>query len=67
VMCAGALSLSRLDRVVFACRDPRAGAMGSRYHIHQDLWLNHEIIVVEGLLEEECRAKLQNFFRSKRS
>lgn len=67
VMCAGALSLSRLDRVVFGCRDPRAGAMGSRYHIHQDTWLNHEIIVVEGILEEECRSTLQNFFRSKRT
>lgn len=67
VMCAGALSLSRLDRVVFACRDPRAGAMGSRYTIHQDLWLNHEITVVEGILEEECRSILQNFFRSKRT
>lgn len=67
VMCAGALSLSRLDRVVFGCRDPRAGAMGSRYNIHQDAWLNHEIVTVEGILEEECRAILQNFFRSKRT
>lgn len=67
VMCAGALSLSRLDRVVFGCRDPRAGAMGSRYNIHSDVFLNHEIVTVEGILEEECRSTLQNFFRSKRT
>lgn len=66
VMCAGALSLSRLDRVVYGCHDPRAGAMGSRYQIHQDAFLNHEIIVSSGILEDECRSKIQNFFRSKR-
>lgn len=66
VMCAGALSLSRLDRVVFGCRDPRAGAMGSRYNIHSDVWLNHDVIIHEGVLEEECRAILKNFFKSKR-
>src|SRR4051812_19990560 len=47
VMCAGALSLSRLDRVVYGCRDQRAGAMGSRYNIHKDAFLNHEIVSVE--------------------
>lgn len=67
VMCAGALSLSRLDRVVYGCRDPRAGAMGSRYNIHQDAWLNHEISLVENIMEEECRSTLQNFFRAKRN
>ena len=67
VMCAGALSLSRLDRVVYACKDPRAGAMGSRYNIHQDECLNHEIIKVEGILEEESRALIKNFFKSKRT
>lgn len=66
VMCAGALSLSRLDRVVYGCRDIRAGAMGSRYNIHKDEWLNHEIVSVEGILEEECRSMIQEFFRSKR-
>ncbi len=67
VMCAGALSLSRLDRVVYGCRDLRAGAMGSRYTVHEDSWLNHDIIKIEGVLEAECREILQNFFRSKRS
>lgn len=67
VMCAGALSLSRLDRVVYGCRDLRAGAMGSRYTVHEDAWLNHDIIKIEGVLEEECRQILQSFFRSKRS
>lgn len=67
VMCAGALSLARIDRVVYGCTDPRAGAMGSRYTIHNDSFLNHHMICVPGVLEEECRTKLQNFFRSKRS
>ena len=67
VMCAGAISLSRLDRVVFGCRDTRAGAMGSRYNIHKDEFLNHEILTVESVLEDECRKQLQDFFRSKRS
>lgn len=66
VMCAGALSLSRLDRVVYGCTDPRAGAMGSRYNVHNDSFLNHHVILVPGVLEDECRSKLQNFFRSKR-
>ena len=66
VMCAGALSLSRLDRVVYGCRDPRAGAMGSRYNVHSDKWLNHGIDVSEGVLESDCRNIIQEFFRSKR-
>ncbi len=66
VMCAGALSLSRLDRVVYGTKDPRAGAMGSIYEIHQDKRLNHTILIESGVLEQECRDLLVNFFRSKR-
>ena len=67
VMCSGALSLSRVDRVVFGARDPKAGAMGSIYEVHDDRRLNHVIELVPGVLEEECRALLLSFFRAKRS
>ena len=66
VMCAGALSLARIDRVVYGARDPRAGAMGSIYNVHEDARLNHKIELVSGVLEPECREMLQNFFRAKR-
>jgi tRNA(adenine34) deaminase len=66
VMCAGALSLSRIDRVVFGARDPKAGAMGSLLSVHADTRLNHLIDVVPGVLEQECRELLVNFFKAKR-
>ncbi len=66
VMCSGALSLSRVDRVVFGASDPKAGAMGSIYEIHNDKRLNHVIDVVPHVLEEECRNMLVGFFRAKR-
>ncbi len=66
VMCSGALSLSRVDRVVFGASDPKAGAMGSIYEIHDDRRLNHVIDIIPHVLEEECREMLVGFFRSKR-
>ena len=66
VMCAGALSLSRIDRVVFGASDHRAGAMGSLFEVHSEKRLTHEIITVSGILEPQCRELLQKFFRSKR-
>ena len=66
VMCAGALSLARIDRVVFGASDTRAGAMGSLYKIHEDKAMNHWIEVRSGILEEECRKLLIDFFRSRR-
>ncbi len=66
VMCSGALSLSRLDRVVFGAFDKKAGAMGSLYSIHDDKRLNHIIEVEGGVLEKECRTILVDFFKSKR-
>ncbi len=67
VMCAGALSLSRIDRVVFGAFDKKAGAMGSIYEVHADKRLNHLIETEGGILEKECREILVNFFKSKRS
>lgn len=66
VMCAGALSLARVDRIVFGARDPKAGATGSLYEIHDDARLNHRMLLVPGVLEEACSNLLKDFFRAKR-
>jgi tRNA(adenine34) deaminase len=61
-MCAGALVLGRVDRLVFGAKDPKTGACGSLFNIVQDLRLNHQIQVAFGVLEEECNHLLQAFF-----
>lgn len=66
-MCAGALVLARVDRLVFGVRDPKAGACGSLMNIVQDTRLNHRLAVAEGILEERCRELLVRFFRARRS
>jgi tRNA(adenine34) deaminase len=65
-MCAGALVLSRLDRVVFAADDPKAGAVGAIYDIPRDPRLNHTVEVVRGVLAEEAGALLSGFFAARR-
>jgi len=65
-MCAGALVLARLDRLVYGCSDPKTGACGSLYNIVQDERLNHRLDVTAGVLEDECRAQLQGFFERRR-
>ncbi|MHC4394037.1 MAG: tRNA adenosine(34) deaminase TadA [Planctomycetota bacterium] len=65
-MCAGALVLSRMDRVVFGCFDPKAGACGSLYNIVTDERLNHQIEVTSGILADQCSQQLQNFFQKRR-
>jgi tRNA(adenine34) deaminase len=62
-MCAGALVLARVDRVVFGTRDPKAGVVGSLMDLLRDPRLNHRAEVVEGVLAEECSALLKGFFR----
>lgn len=66
LMCAGAMLQARIPRVVFGCRDPKAGAMGSLYDVSSDQRLNHRIEVVGGVLEEECARLLSDFFRGLR-
>jgi tRNA(adenine34) deaminase len=66
VMCAGAATLARVDRVVFGARDPRAGAMGSIYSIHQDARLNHQIDIIGGVEEQRCKDVLVEFFKERR-
>ena len=61
-MCAGAIVLSRLDRLVFGAKDPKAGACGSLYNIVQDIRLNHQVQVIPYILEQECSQILESFF-----
>jgi len=65
-MCAGALVMARLDRLVYGCTDPKAGACGSLYDICRDGRLNHRLEVTSGVLAGDCAAMLQAFFRQRR-
>jgi len=65
-MCAGALVLARIDRLVYGCDDPKTGACKSLYNIVQDERLNHRLEVTAGVLEEDCREQLQGFFAKRR-
>ncbi len=66
IMCAGAILHARVGRVVFGCRDPRAGAAGSQLNLIQSEFLNHQASVEAGVLEDECRQLLTEFFDRKR-
>lgn len=66
-MCAGAIVQSRLPTVVYGASDPKAGACHSLFTITNDERLNHRAEVIGGVLEPECRAILQEFFRLQRS
>lgn len=65
-MCAGALVLARLRRVVFGADDPKAGAVGALYDVPRDTRLNHQVEVVRGVEAEACGQLLQDFFRGRR-
>lgn len=65
-MCAGAIIHSRLDRVVYAATDPKAGAVQSLYQILNDPRLNHAPEVVAGVLESEASQQLKAFFKTLR-
>jgi tRNA(adenine34) deaminase len=65
-MCAGAMIHARLDRLVFAATDPKAGAAGSVLEVLNHAQLNHKMIVEQGLLAEESGELLRGFFRERR-
>jgi len=65
-MCAGALVLARVDRLVYGCDDPKTGAVKSLYNIVSDERLNHRLEVTSGVMEEQCRQQLQEFFGRRR-
>jgi tRNA(adenine34) deaminase len=66
VMCMGAILHARVARLVFGASDPKWGAAGSLYNLGTDRRMNHQLEIVSGVLEEECRALMQKFFKSKR-
>lgn len=66
IMCMGAIVHARLEKVVFGAKDPKWGAAGSLYNLGEDKRLNHRLEIISGVCEEECRAIIQEFFRTKR-
>jgi len=66
-MCAGAMVHARIQRLVYGAADPRAGAAVSLFTIVNDSRLNHQIRVVAGIRETECRILVQRFFEKRRS
>jgi tRNA(adenine34) deaminase len=67
VMCAGALVNARIERVVWGCDDPKAGACVTLFTIGADTRLNHRFVMTRGVLETECAERLKSFFASLRA
>ncbi len=65
-MCAGALVNARVERLVFAVRDPKAGAAGSVFDVVRSPWLNHRLQVTAGVLQGEVQRVMEGFFQSLR-
>jgi tRNA(adenine34) deaminase len=65
-MCAGAVTLGRLDRLVYGAEDPKAGAVGSIRDVVRDPRMNHVPEVIGGILAEECGQLLREFFTARR-
>lgn len=66
LMCVGAAVHARVETIVYGAPEPRAGALGSAVAAHEAPGLNHRLRVVGGVLEAECRALMQAFFRERR-
>ncbi|MDH3358608.1 MAG: tRNA adenosine(34) deaminase TadA [Desulfobacteraceae bacterium] len=66
IMCMGAIIHARVARVVFGAQDLKWGAAGSLYNYAEDVRLNHQPEIIHGVCQDECRALIQDFFRSKR-
>ena len=65
-MCAGAIVLARIDRLIYGAADPKAGAVHTLYSLCSDPRLNHQVDVTPGVLADECGALLTDFFRRQR-
>jgi tRNA(adenine34) deaminase len=66
-MCAGAIVMSRISRLVYGSEDSKAGACGSLFNIVNNEGLNHEVETVCGVCSEECRDLMKNFFKKRRA
>ena len=66
-MCAGAMVLARIERLIYGAEDPKAGACGSLYNIPQDPRLNHHVEITKGVLAAESSRLLSDFFKEQRS
>lgn len=66
IMCAGAILLARIPRVIYGCSDPKAGAVQCLYQTLNDSRLNHQCEVMPGILETESSLILKNFFSARR-
>ncbi len=66
IMCMGAIVHARVSSIVFGANDPKWGGAGSLYDFSTDTRLNHQLEVISGVCENECRSLVQNFFRAKR-
>jgi tRNA(adenine34) deaminase len=66
-MCAGAIVLSRIERLAYGARDPKAGACGSVVNIVEERRLNHQVKVSSGVLEDECGRIVTEYFKRKRT
>jgi tRNA(adenine34) deaminase len=66
VMCAGACVAARIERIVYACDDPKGGGAGSVFDVCRDVRLNHRVGVEKGVMEQEAAAMLRAFFRERR-
>jgi tRNA(adenine34) deaminase len=66
LMCVGAMVHARIQLVVYGAAEPRAGALVSAVRAHETAGLNHRLTVLGGVLEQECRALVQDFFRDRR-
>jgi len=65
-MCAGALVLARINRLVFGAKDPKTGACGSVFNIPESKKLNHKFKIKSGVMQQDCAALLSEFFKKKR-
>jgi len=67
IMCMGALIHARVARIVFGTPDLKWGGVGSLYNLADDSRLNHQIEILKGVCEDDCRSLMQEFFRAKRA
>ena len=66
IMCAGGIINARISKLVYGCKDTKAGGVDSLYQVLADTRLNHQVEVISEVLEGDCAALLQRFFRERR-